>query len=333
MGEDLLIIQKEFSGFEGTMERLDLLALDTSGRLVIIENKLDDSGRDVIWQALKYAAYCSTLKTDQIIDIYQSYLGTGTHAEAAESIADFMDDTSTEDLVLNPSSSQRIILVAANFRKEVTSTALWLLGKGVQITCLQVTPFKSGQDLFLDIAQIIPTPQTADYVIKLAEKNASDDQANSHEADRHKRRLNYWKLLLETAANQNVTGLAQKSPTRENWIIESTGISGLHLGLVVKEREIKAEIVFETGDKDLNKSLFDAVHNHAGVIEAKLQGPIEWLRKPNIKRSQIMLRQEIDGLDRDNWPKMVDWHLNRLAELRSVLAPIMPELTKIARST
>ena len=180
MGEDLLIIQKEFSGFEGTMERLDLLALDTSGRLVIIENKLDDSGRDVIWQALKYAAYCSTLKTDQIIDIYQSYLGTGTHAEAAE---------------------------------------------------------------------------------------------------------------------------------------------------------IKAEIVFETGDKDLNKSLFDAVHNHAGVIEAKLQGPIEWLRKPNIKRSQIMLRQEIDGLDRDNWPKMVDWHLNRLAELRSVLAPIMPELTKIARST
>ena len=46
LGEELLIIQKEFSGFDDTQERLDLLALDKDGRLVVIENKLDDSGRD-----------------------------------------------------------------------------------------------------------------------------------------------------------------------------------------------------------------------------------------------------------------------------------------------
>jgi len=56
LGEELLIIQKEFDGFDDTRERLDLLALDKSGNLVIIENKLDDSGRDVVWQALKYAS-------------------------------------------------------------------------------------------------------------------------------------------------------------------------------------------------------------------------------------------------------------------------------------
>ena len=43
LGEDLLIIQKEFSGFNETNERIDLLALDKFGNLVIIENKLDDS--------------------------------------------------------------------------------------------------------------------------------------------------------------------------------------------------------------------------------------------------------------------------------------------------
>ncbi len=51
-GEELLIIQKEFAGFSDTNERLDLLALDKQGDLVIIENKLDDTGRDVTWQAL-----------------------------------------------------------------------------------------------------------------------------------------------------------------------------------------------------------------------------------------------------------------------------------------
>ncbi len=57
LGEELLIIQKEFAGFSGTKERLDLLALDKQGDLVVIENKLDDTGRDAVWQVLKYASY------------------------------------------------------------------------------------------------------------------------------------------------------------------------------------------------------------------------------------------------------------------------------------
>ena len=74
LGEELLIIQKEFDGFDDTKERLDLLALDKDGALVIIENKLDDTGRDVIWQAIKYASYCSNLTKSQIVKIYQDYL-------------------------------------------------------------------------------------------------------------------------------------------------------------------------------------------------------------------------------------------------------------------
>ena len=44
-GDELLIIQKEFDGFDDTRERLDLLAIDKEGNLVIIENKLDEIGR------------------------------------------------------------------------------------------------------------------------------------------------------------------------------------------------------------------------------------------------------------------------------------------------
>ena len=93
LGEDLLIIQKEFDGFADTRERLDLLALDSDGQLVVIENKLDDSGRDVTWQALKYAAYVSSLTKAQIIDIYKQYLdrycGGGN---AVQNICDFLGE-------------------------------------------------------------------------------------------------------------------------------------------------------------------------------------------------------------------------------------------------
>ena len=39
LGEGLLIIGKEFSGFDRTNERLDLLAVDADGKLVVIELK------------------------------------------------------------------------------------------------------------------------------------------------------------------------------------------------------------------------------------------------------------------------------------------------------
>jgi len=57
LGEELLIIQKEFDGFDGTGERLDLLALDTKGQLVLIENKRDDSGRDAVYKLISPPKY------------------------------------------------------------------------------------------------------------------------------------------------------------------------------------------------------------------------------------------------------------------------------------
>ena len=49
IGKDLLIIQKEFSGFYDTNERLDLLALDKQGNIVLIENNKITNGE---YQAL-----------------------------------------------------------------------------------------------------------------------------------------------------------------------------------------------------------------------------------------------------------------------------------------
>ncbi len=99
LGEDLLIIQKEFDGFSETKERLDLLALDKQGRLVVIENKLDDSGKDVTWQAIKYASYCSSLSKQEILDIYSKYIAD--REKAIANILDFYDIEDIDEVELN----------------------------------------------------------------------------------------------------------------------------------------------------------------------------------------------------------------------------------------
>ena len=102
LGEELPIFQKKFSDFSGTNERLDLLALDKQGSLVIIENKLDDTGRDVTWQALKYASYCSNLSKENIRKNYQDYLDRMNSNDKAEvKLSEIFEDTDYRDLNLN----------------------------------------------------------------------------------------------------------------------------------------------------------------------------------------------------------------------------------------
>ena len=98
---------------------------------MVVENKLDDSGRDVVWQALKYVAYCSSLKKAEIGEIYQKYLDRWFEgADAAANLCEFLGVEELDDVVLNAGNEQRLVLIAENFRKEVSAaTVRWETGR------------------------------------------------------------------------------------------------------------------------------------------------------------------------------------------------------------
>ncbi|MBK9106627.1 MAG: DUF91 domain-containing protein [Saprospiraceae bacterium] len=211
LGEELLIIQKEFDGFNDTNERLDLLAVDKDGGLIIIENKLDDTGRDVVWQALKYTSYCSTLTTNQVIKIYQEYLDKWHNGDDAKSnLLDFLEKDEEEELLLNR-NDQRIIFVANNYRKEVTSTVLWLLRHDIQIKCFRATPFAMGDDVFLQVEQIIPLPETAEYMIDAKEKEKEESDKSKTVEESEIRLVKFWGLLKAKLKENNFGHLKELS--------------------------------------------------------------------------------------------------------------------------
>ncbi len=169
LGDDLLIIGKEFSGFDATNERLDLLAVDLDGRLVIIELKRDDSGTDAHWQAIKYASYFHRATADQIIGVMADYRGE-SQEEAGDAL---LQHLGADDLnALN--NDQRIILASHRFAPEVTSAALWLNGKSPTedlITCVKLTPYRDGQtdSLYVQATTIIPVPGADEYMVGVGE--------------------------------------------------------------------------------------------------------------------------------------------------------------------
>ncbi|MCB9481620.1 MAG: DUF4268 domain-containing protein [Desulfobacteraceae bacterium] len=316
LGEELLIIQKEFDGFDDTRERLDLLALDKDGNIVVIENKLDDTGRDVVWQALKYASYCSGFTRSQIIEIYQAYLDKYcSGGDAGNFISEFLEIPDIDEAVLNSGNDQRIMLVAANFRKEVTSTALWLISHGINIQCFKVTPYSLEEQLFLNVEQIIPTPEAKELMIGMAAKNADEKNNEKKQLNSHIMRLEFWELALEELRNSNCDLFNNISPGKDHWLDAGSGMSGVPYTLIFGKDVIRVELSITRPDLCENKRIFDLLYNQKEIIEKDFQDFLIWERLDNKKSSRVKFSKKVDGYNKDNWPEMIKWLIGHISRL------------------
>jgi hypothetical protein len=307
-GEDgLLIIQKEFDGFDGTRERLDLLALDRNGQLVVIENKLDDSGRDVVWQALKYAAYCSSLKKTEIVGIFQQYLDRHGGGDAVGAICEFLGEDTLDEIVLNDGTNQRVVFIAANFRREVTSTVLWLREHQIDARCIKVMPYKFGEELFVDLQQVIPTPEAADYMIRMAEKDSEEKSAKGVQKLSHEIRLEFWEQALEALRGAGFERWQNISPSRDHWLTSSIGVSGCTITLIFLRNEVRVEFQLNRSDRDENKWLFDQLASDRERYEQFVDEDLEWRRIDDKKVSMIVCKKPAHGFSKENWPEMIAW--------------------------
>ncbi|MGL6215408.1 DUF4268 domain-containing protein [Billgrantia desiderata] len=324
-GEELLIIQKEFDGFDDTRERLDLLAIDKEGNLVIIENKLDDTGRDVVWQALKSAGYCANLSKAQVVDIYQRYLNQKAQAtghpavSAEESLVEFLEVDGLEAAQINRIKTQRLIFVAARYRKEVTNTVLWLSQFGIACQCFKVTPYQASEGLFLNVEQIIPTPESTEFMIGMVAKEAEEKSADSEQKHRHTLRLAFWEQALEAFSQSSCTLYNNISPTKDHWLYAGSGMSSVPFSLICGKSEVRVELNIGRRNPDENLFIFERLRAQKDEIEAHFGQPLEWLPLPNKKSCRIQYAKPIDGYDKANWAEMIRWLVDHMTRLENAL--------------
>lgn len=324
LGEELLIIQKEYDGFNDTKERLDLLAVDKSGGLVVIENKLDDTGRNVVWQALKYTSYCSTLNTSQIIKMYQDYLNTFSNGEdAKDSLLEFLE-WEDEDLLLNR-NDQRIVFVANNYRKEVTSTVLWLLKHDVQIQCFRAVPYSMSNDLFLQIEQIIPLPETKEFMIDAQQKEKDEKGKSKTVEETENRLIEFWSSLKKDLRDSGFPLLDNVTP-RGSFSTGSWKGRG-KFAFCIGRNSIRVELYF---NNDPDKKYFESMYKHKNIIEDKFSKTITWERLDSKKASRIKCEMPLSEFkkiggkfnDKSNWQDWINWYRETMKEFYNVLLPI-----------
>ncbi len=325
--EDLLIIQKEFDGFSDTRERLDLLALDKDWNLVIIENKLDDTGRDVVRQSLKYASYCSTLRKSEIIDMYQSYLDRyNSWKNATKEIENFYDTDDLEDIEFNRIQSQRIIMVAWSFRKEVTSTALRLMNYWLRVQCFKATVYVQWDQHFMSIDQIIPIPDAEDFTIKMSSKQQEEAQVKTKQTRRHIVRKEFWNKLFPVA-NEMSDLFSNVSPTTDHWISAWSGISWVVYSYVVTRSYCRVELYPWHKSAEENIDIFNKLLDHKKEIETAfwdelIRDSLEWK-----KATRISYRLEwVSIFNEEDHERMVEFMANSMTKLHKAMDPVIQKI-------
>jgi hypothetical protein len=164
-----LVVAGEFGEWEDSWRRIDLLGLDRDANLVVIELKRTEDGGHMELQALRYAAMVSPMTFDQVVRTFGTYLQRlGRTEDPRDTILDFLGWQEPDDERF--AVKVRIVLASAEFSPEVTTTVLWLNDHELDIRCVRLRPYLHAEQVVLDVQQVIPLPEAADYQVRIRDK-------------------------------------------------------------------------------------------------------------------------------------------------------------------
>lgn len=318
LGEDLLVLTEEFGGWQDSNRRIDLLCLDKSGGLVVVELKRTEDGGHMDLQAIRYAAMASSMTLDQAIAAHAQMLGGEAELQAAnDAILEFLEMDTVDEAEL--SGEVRIILASADFSPEITTAVIWLNRQGLDIRCVRLRPYKMGDLVLVDATQIIPLPEAADYEVKIRTQVEETRKVRTKRQEIFKR---FWAQFI-AHSTQHTELWRNRSATTDHWLTAGTGRAGFALTAALTEDRARVECFISIGKNNAatNKAAFQALKTQQTVIEAVFGSLLDWQELPGKTGCRICFDYNGGGwkAPEADWPTIQDWLTTHAIKLEKAL--------------
>ena len=76
---------------------------------------------------------------------------------------------------------------------------LWLNERELDIRCVRIKPYTDGGRTLVDVQQVVPLPEAADYQIKLRDKETSERTSRREQSQISRLCYGFWTGLLQRA--------------------------------------------------------------------------------------------------------------------------------------
>jgi hypothetical protein len=319
LGDDLYILAEEFGDWEDSRRRIDLLAIDQTANLVVIELKRTSDGGHMELQAIRYASMVSTMTFDRAVQIHAGFLASIGEPEeqAQDRMLSFLGWEQPDEETF--AADVRILLVSEDFGKEITTAVLWLRDRDIDIRCVRIIPYDDGNRRLVDVHQIIPLPEANDYQVQLREK---DQVGRRNRTERSDVFLRFWESMLVIARSRNLRH-ANLSPQSSNWIRATAGFSGIGFVFSVTQSTAVSECYIDRRDAAENKRIFDFLHSRKEQVEMAFGGPLGWERLDSRQGSRIRYSVNSGGYrsPEANWPTIQSEMVDAMIRLDAALLP------------
>jgi hypothetical protein len=137
--------------------------------------------------------------------------------------------------------------------------------------------------------------------------------------------LEFWKAVREMG-EAGGGPLSFRKPRPQHWYNFAVGRSGFSISLNAKtmfSKELSCEL-YISGRVGADLA-FELLKEQQQEIEAKL-GPLDWMALPGKGACRIVQRKDADLENRENWPELIEWSLERAEAFHSVFSPLVTAL-------
>lgn len=325
--DDVLVIAEEFAEWEDSKRRIDLLGIDRAANLVVVELKRDDDGTHMELQAIRYAAMVSSMTFARAVEVYQAFLDLGQGGkDAKRQLLEYLgwDEPREDDFARDV----RIILVAADFSKEITTSVLWLNERDLDVRCVRMKPYQNGTEIIVDVQQVVPLPEAEDYTIQLKQKEQAQ---RAEQAARQSERKAFWAAVLPEV--QRMTGRFRNwTPPDGDWLAASVGIKGIRVVLRVRRNDCAVDLYIDNGpgSREWNKAVYDRLMIHRAEIDAAYGPGLEWFRMDERQASSLTVYPIKIGYISTpaEWPDAARGIAEHAQRMFNVLKPFMETAVK-----
>jgi hypothetical protein len=311
---DTLVIAEEFGEWEESKRRIDLLALDKDANLVVIELKRTEDGGHMELQAIRYAAMVSRMTFERAVEIYREYLAKyGNDIDARTAILAFLDwEESNEDSF---AQDVRIVLVSANFSKELTNAVLWLNEHDLDIRCIRLTPYDDNGRTFIVVQPIIPLPEAAEYQIQIRKKEQKERQER---AERNPQYFKFWENLINLAEGR--TDLhANLSPSMFEYL-NVRKWRATTLSYVINQHNSRVALYTYRAE------IYGELYKHKQEIETAFGEELIWTPRETGKQSRIAYDMVVGGYKDDaEWQTIQTAMIDAMVRLEKALSAFIPK--------
>lgn len=328
VAEDVMVLTEEFADWEDSKRRIDLLGLDKSANLVVFELKRSDDGGYMELQALRNAAMVASMTFEKALEVHEAFLPRiGQSYDARSAILEFLGwDQPDEDKF---AQDVRVVLVAADFSRELTTSVLWLNEYGLDIRCVRIKPYADNGRVLLDVQQVLPLPEAEDYTIRIREKAERERDFRREQTSSQQLMKRFWPELLAKARGKSDLFSGISSPGSGTACGAGAGRSGIYFHYAFSRTNPRVELYIQCGDQALNKRHFDTLVSAKAAIENRLGQALRWDQKDDRQACRIAWElPEQHVRDQAKWPVLQDQMIDAMIKFERAMRPEIDRLER-----